>query len=294
VSARPRILVVAGHDPSGGAGVDADREAAVYMGAEARCVVTAWTRQDGRRVAALGARDPADWLSEARAELAAEPPAALKSGLLPGASHVRALAVLIGELCGRSPDAPVVVDPVLAASSGEPFLDAAGIEALLLELAPLGVVLAPNLPEAARLAGVDLAALARDPRAGGDPDAGPRVRAAQALLARGAAAVVLKGGHGAEDPVLDLVLAAGAPPRWLGHARVAHAQSGGLRGTGCRFATALAAGLASGLPLAEAAARAGEWVAERIAAAARPLEGAPRPLPTPAPAPTLSPPDERL
>jgi len=256
------VVVVAGHDPTGGAGVDADARAARSQGVAARCVVTARTRQDGRRVHALGARPVADWLSEARAALAADelpPRVALKAGLLPGAEHVRAFA----ELCAALPrPLPVVVDPVLAASGGERFLDADGVAALLAELVPRGVVLTPNLPEAAELCGRPPAELA----AGfpGAPDGGgPRLAAARELVARGASAVVLKGGHGSEDPVRELVLERGREPVWLEHPRVPGAS---LHGSGCRFASALAAGLARGRPLAEAAARAGAHVAELLRA----------------------------
>lgn len=256
------VLVVAGHDPTGGAGVDADREALARAGLPAACVVTAWTSQDGRRVRALGARPVASWLVEARARLAPAP-LALKAGLLPGAAHVRAFAALVDELAAAGERPPVVVDPVLAASGGEPFLDAEGRVALLDELVARGVVLTPNLPEAAALAGRDEEELARSDEA--------RVAAARALVDRGARAVVLKGGHAREDPARDLVLERDGAPLWLAHARVPGAR---LHGSGCRFASALCAGLARGRPLAEAAREAGEWLAERLreagAATARP------------------------
>ena len=255
-----RVLVVAGHDPTGGAGVDADREALEALGASAVCVVTADTDQDGRRVRAIRPRDPGAWLAEARAKLA-EPPRALKTGLLPGAEHVAAAARLVGEL---GPAVPAVVDPVLAASGGEPFLDEAGIEALLAELVPLGVILTPNLPEAARLSGLDPADL--------ETGEGGRLEAARRLLALGAGAVVVKGGHGNEDPVRDLVAWGGGEAAWAEHPRV---RGAGLHGSGCRFASALAAGLAAGEALDRAAARAGRWVGSRIEAGGSPLGSGP-------------------
>lgn len=247
-SRAPLLLAVAGRDPTGGAGLDADREAARAFGVDALLVETADTDQDGRRVSAVRPRAPEDWLAEARAHLAApRRPDAVKSGLLPGAEHVRALARLAREL-----DAPLVVDPVLAASGGEPFLDAAGIAALVEELLPAGPVLTPNLPEAARLAG-------RDPRA--LASLATRVEVARELLAAGARAVLLKGGHGAEDPVRDLVLARDEEPRWHAHPRAAGRS---LHGSGCRYAAAVAAGLAAGLDLFAAAERAGAWLAELV------------------------------
>jgi hydroxymethylpyrimidine/phosphomethylpyrimidine kinase len=242
-----RILVVAGHDPTGGAGVDADRAAARRFGVEAECVVTAWTDQDGTRVRSVEPRAAADWLEEARYALAA-PIGALKSGLLPSAAAVRALATLLDEIA-HAHAVPAVVDPVLAASGGETFLDDAGIEGLLEELLPRGVILTPNLPEAARLAGVELEHLETRPEA--------RESAARALLERGCRAVVLKGGHASDSPVRDLVLERGREPVWFEHARV---PGGGLHGSGCRFASALAAQLARGTELARAAEEAGRWL----------------------------------
>jgi hydroxymethylpyrimidine/phosphomethylpyrimidine kinase len=247
-----RLLVVAGHDPSGGAGIDADRKAAVRFGAEAECVVTAWTEQDGERVRSVTPVAPATWLEEARYALAV-PPDAVKSGLLPSAAAVRALATLIDEL-RRVRAAPVVVDPVLAASGGEVFLDDAGIEVLLAELVPRGVILTPNLPEAARLAGHALEPLLTDHDA--------RLACAETLLARGAAAVLLKGGHGLEPAVHDLVLEQDRGPLWLARER----HPGRLHGSGCRYASAVAAQLARGVSLAEAAKAAGVWLGELLSA----------------------------
>jgi hydroxymethylpyrimidine/phosphomethylpyrimidine kinase len=250
-----RLLVVAGHDPTGGAGVAADREAALAFGAEPRTVVTAWTHQDGRRVSALGARSPREWLAEARSELfLRSPPRAIKSGLLPGAEHVRALAALVREARERLGAIPVVVDPVLRASGGEEFLSLEGQSLLLAELVPLGVILTPNLFEAARLTGLDDLALGMQ--------ASERLRAASALLARGAAAVLVKGGHGIQDRIQDLCMESEGEPRWHVHARVA---GRGLHGSGCRYASAVAAQLARGFSLDLAFRQAGDWLARRIA-----------------------------
>ncbi|HEX6882044.1 MAG TPA: hydroxymethylpyrimidine/phosphomethylpyrimidine kinase [Planctomycetota bacterium] len=253
---RARVLVVAGHDPTGGAGVDADRAACARFGAEAECVVSAWTEQDGERVRAVTPEPVARWLEEARYALA-DPADALKSGLLPSAAAVQAFAQLADE-ARRARAVPVVVDPVLAASGGEPFLDAAGVEALLTELLPRRVVLTPNLPEAACLAGQPLEPLLTDPAA--------RLAAAEALLARGAAAVLLKGGHGRDATVRDLVLSAGAEPVWIEHPR----HPGRLHGSGCRYASAVAAQLARAVPLPDAARAASAWLGELLRAAARP------------------------
>ncbi len=251
----PRVLVIAGHDPSG-AGLDADRDALSGQRVEFVGVETARTDQDDRGVRSIGARDPAVWGAEAE-ERARAGVAALKFGLLPGRAHVERAARLVARL-RRAAGAgiPIVLDPVIAASSGARFLDADGVEALRGELLGLDLVVTPNLPEAAELARVPVASL--------DHDLAARLELARLLLGLGARAVVLKGGHGGEDPVRDLVLAAGAGPVWLSHPRTS---GGKLRGSGCRFASRMAGSLARGRPLAEAAQEAGEYVAARIAAA---------------------------
>jgi hydroxymethylpyrimidine/phosphomethylpyrimidine kinase len=232
------VLVCAGHDPSGGAGVDADREAITSAGGEARCVVTTDTDQDGKRVTAVRARDPRVWAEQARAELEAGAGArALKFG-------------------ARGRAIPVVVDPVLAASGGERFLDGPGTERLLEALIPAGVVLTPNLVEVAELCGSDLQPLVEN--------RGAREDAARRLLEAGAAGVVLKDGHGAGDFVTDLVLEAGGEPCWLHRPRIA---GHGIHGSGCRHASFLATRLARGDSLEASALGAGDYLAERIARA---------------------------
>ena len=250
----PRVLVVAGRDPTGGAGVDADREALEAHGVRAELVVTADTDQDGVWVRAVRPRDPDEWLAEARTALSELPrPRVVKTGLLPGARHVRALAEL-----AREAEGTFVVDPVLRASGGEVFLDESGVRALLEELLPTGPVLTPNLPEAAELAG-----LSSDLCDASDAAFEARIEAATRLLARGAAAVLLKGGHGREDPVRNLVLAFGDDPVWTEHPRLVGRS---LHGSGCRYASAVAAGLARGASVAEAARAASEYVAGLLAA----------------------------
>lgn len=248
----PAVLVCAGRDPTGGAGVDADAEALAAAGCVAHCVVTTVTDQDGVRVRGLAPRAPARWLGEARAVLERHDVRVVKFGLLADAAALRAagaLADAVARAGGR-----VVVDPVLAASGGERFLAAADVPTLAVELFARGAVVTPNLLEAAELTGRTAAQLEA---------ADERVAAARALLAAGAAAVVLKGGHGRDDPVRDLVLAAGGTPTWVEHGRV---PGRGLHGSGCRHASFLAGRLARGEDLVDASRGAGAWLAARIAA----------------------------
>jgi len=246
------VLVCAGHDSSGRAGIDADMQALAASGVGALPVITADTLQEGAAVLSIRPRAEARWVGEVRACHARA--RVWKSGMLGGAAAVEAFAALVDELAdGR----PVVCDPVLAASGGERFLDAAGVAALRERLLPLGVFVTPNVPEAAELSGLDPAELSGRPEA--------RLEAAEWLLEAGAGAVLLKGGHGGEDPVRDLVERRSEAPVWLEHPRVA---GGGLRGSGCRFASCVAGGLARGLSLPDAAHRAVEkvaaWIGERV------------------------------
>ena len=265
-SSQPVLLAVAGHDPSYrfeaglgcGAGVDADREAAGHFGVSCISVVTAWTEQEAGRVLEVGAVTPGIWLNEAvgyvrelRGELGA-----LKFGLLPSAVAVEAALALVREARRLRPDLPVVLDPVLAASGGEVFLDEAGRRVLLESLLSEGIVLTPNRPEAASLTeqalGTDpmdlVRALCLRMQTGS-----PRTQALRGL--------VLKGGHGGEDPVRDHVVDGAGKLHVHEHPRKVGAS---LHGSGCRHASAVAAGLALGRSLPEAAAAAGDWLGELV------------------------------
>lgn len=247
-----RLLVVAGRDSSGGAGVDADLEAARWGGASATVVVTAETLQGERGLEALGAREPSAWMAEAEAALEVGVDA-IKIGVLPGSEHVVAAAEFIQGVLGAQPPIPVVVDPVLAPTQGGRFLEEAGVEAFREVLLPTGCFVTPNIDEAAELTGRVPDALREDLE--------ERIAAAQDLMELGAGGVVLKGGH-AGGALLDLVCEVRSEPRWLRLERA----PGSLRGTGCRHSTCIALGLARGQGLMEAARAAGDWIGSQIAA----------------------------
>ena len=240
------VLVIAGRDSSGGAGVDADMDAALMCGASIKVVVTAETEQSSRGLIELGARSMEDWVAEAEVEIE-RGVTAIKFGLLPGVEHIEAAAKLITRVRAQRPQLPVVVDPVLGPTHGGRFLDEAGVKALLEVLLPTGCILTPNLDEAAELTGRGAGDLSDDLQA--------RIAASEELIGRGARGVILKGGH-AEGPLMDLVCEEGAEPHWLPFERA----SGALRGSGCRHATILAWRLGRGQELLEAASGAGAQI----------------------------------
>lgn len=242
----PRVLTIAGSDCSGGAGLQADLKVFQRFGCYGMSVVTLVTAQNTLGVARLDLL-PAE---SVRAQLAAVwddlPPAAVKTGALGSTELIRAVA---GFLAAR-PRVPLVVDPVLVSKHGHPLLPPAAVPELAAALLPLASVVTPNRFEAEALSGVRIA------------DRASALAAAERLRAAGAQAVIVKGvpgAHGADDLLLDAQGATELPGLRI-ETRASH-------GTGCTFAAALAAHLAHGLPLAEAARRAKAYLAAAIAAA---------------------------
>jgi hydroxymethylpyrimidine/phosphomethylpyrimidine kinase len=223
----PIVLAIAGSDSGGGAGLQADARAIRALGCHALEAVTAVTAQDGRRVAAWSPVPPRLVSAQIAAALSGFPVAAAKTGLLPGVAAIRAVA---RGLRGRR-KIPLVVDPVIASTSGTRFLSPGGVRVLRLELLPLATLVTPNRPEAAALTGRRI----RD-------DAG--AEAAALLLARETgASVLVKGGHARGDRCRDCLATPGGSVRWFGSRRV---RTRNTHGTGCALASAIAAGLARG------------------------------------------------
>jgi len=238
---RPVVWSIAGTDSGGGAGLGADQRAADAFGVHLCPVVAAVTAQHSRAVTQVEPVPEA--LLEAQLAALAEdmPPRAVKTGLLGSAGHVRAVARWIDRLRAAAPVA-LVVDPVLAATSGRAFADADTLAAYRDELLPRASVVTPNRREAALLLG------AGAPEAAGHESAPAWARA---LRRQGARAVAVTGGDGAdvEGRVLDWIdtpQAAG----WLAGPRI---DTPHRHGTGCTFASGLAAALALGFVSADAA-----------------------------------------
>ncbi|MGB7219348.1 MAG: bifunctional hydroxymethylpyrimidine kinase/phosphomethylpyrimidine kinase [Vicinamibacterales bacterium] len=239
------VLTVAGSDPGGGAGIQADLKTFAAFGIFGASAITAVTAQNTTGVTAI-APLAAD-LVTAQIEAVARDfeMHATKIGMLATADIVNAVAAAIDTF-----ELPMVVlDPVMAASGGERLLDAAGVQALCSELLPRTRVITPNIPEAEALSGCRIAT----------PE--DRRRAAQRIGEMGAAAVIITGGHEPGPHVTDLLYDGSA----FFELRVRRVDGRRAHGTGCTFASALAAGLALGHALPEAAARAQQYVAGAIA-----------------------------
>jgi len=238
------VLVIAGSDSSGGAGLVRDLRTLTDLDTPALCALTAVTAQTDHAVVHSEVLPEHVVRAQIEAAFATRAVAAVKIGMLATAATVRVVAEALGPRAG----VPVVLDPVLAASSGGTLLDEDG-RAALRGLLPRVALLTPNLPEAAALLGEA-------------PAVTPSAVLAQArgLLALGVAAVLLKGGHGSGDEATDWLVTAGGEPRALSAPRLAH----GIRGSGCALASAIAAYLAHGLALADACQHAKEYVTALI------------------------------
>lgn len=238
-----RVLVVAGSDSGGGAGIQADIKAITALDAFAMTAVTALTAQDTRGVHGVIAV-PADFLRQQMecvlADLGAD---AVKTGMLGDAS---AVALVAEVLAGVS--VPIVVDPVMVAKGGAALLAGSAVDVLKRVLLPMAALLTPNVPEAEVLTGLSI-----------EDEDGMR-RAGEALLTLGASAVLMKGGHLEGAEVVDLLV---TPSRVvaLRSARIATRHT---HGTGCTLASACAAGLAQGLGLEKAVRRARAYVQAAI------------------------------
>jgi hydroxymethylpyrimidine/phosphomethylpyrimidine kinase len=231
------VLVIAGTDSSGGAGLARDLATLAHFGVEPLCAVTAVTAQTDREVVAVELLPPALVRAQIGAALATGRAAAVKIGMLGSRAIVEAVA---GTLAPRD-SLPLVLDPVLAATSGGELLDAEGRAALAALLLPRATLLTPNIPEAAALLGCA-------------PASSPEqiIGQGRALCALGASAVLMKGGHARGALAIDWLVTCEGSVREFTAARGAAQR----RGTGCALSSGIAAGLAAHLPLAVACERA--------------------------------------
>jgi len=238
-------LTIAGSDSIGGAGIQADLKTFAALGVYGTCAVTAVTAQNTMGVTAVMPVSTEVVTAQIEAIAADISIHATKTGMLFNAPIVEAVAAAIEAL-----DLPlVVVDPVMLAKSGDRLLDDDGVRALCAELIPRALVITPNIPEAEILSGQPITSI-EDVRA-----------AAEEIYQQGGTAVVIKGGHADGEFLTDLLFDG---ERFTEY-QVARIETRHTHGTGCTFASAIAARLAQGDSLVDAVARAQAYVAEAIA-----------------------------
>ena len=244
----PVALTIAGSDPSGGAGIQADLKTFHQFGVYGEAVITLLTVQNTRRGGRVEVLPPGLVMEQLEAVLEDIPPAAAKTGALGSAEIVRALARAAAGF-----RFPLVVDPVLTGKQGQPLLDSKALAVLRDELLPRAALITPNAPEAEALSGMAIR---------GPEDVR---RAAELLRGMGAGAVLIKGGHLEPDTasVLDLLLDG---VEWH-EFPAARFETRHTHGTGCTYSAAITAGLACGQSLPAAVARAKQYIHEAIRSA---------------------------
>jgi hydroxymethylpyrimidine/phosphomethylpyrimidine kinase len=228
-----RVLTIAGSDSGGGAGIQADLKTFAALGCYGMSAITALTAQNTMGVQGIHAV-PASFLKAQIASVMDDIGVdALKIGMLHEPGIVEVVAWAIDHYQIRQ----VVLDPVMVATSGDRLIAQETVQVLVRDLFPRVTVVTPNLDEAELLLGQGIA------------DVQALDAAAQGLLAMGAKAVLLKGGHLQGPQVVDLLVQADGPARRLASARI---ESRNVHGTGCTLSSAIAAHLALGHPLAQA------------------------------------------
>jgi len=246
----PIAVTIAGSDSGGGAGVQADLKTFSALGVYGASVIAALTAQNTKGVTAIHQVPPAFLAAQMDAVFSDLAVGAVKIGMLGNVAAILAVAAGLE----RHNQTNVVLDPVMAATSGHRLLAADAIDALRTELLPRARVITPNLPEAAALLDAPQAA-----------DENEMLAQADRLIALGANAVVMKGGHARGAESIDLLVTATASIRVIG-ARVATRNT---HGTGCTLSAAIAAGLARARGLTEAVRDAKEYVNAAIGGADR-------------------------
>ncbi|HEX6861090.1 MAG TPA: bifunctional hydroxymethylpyrimidine kinase/phosphomethylpyrimidine kinase [Caulobacteraceae bacterium] len=235
-----RVLIIAGSDSGGGAGIQADIKTVTMLGGYAATAVTAITVQNTLGVTGVHPIPTQVVEAQARAVLDDIGADAVKTGMLGDAAMVEAVARILDSAVG----VPAVVDPVMVAKGGASLLADEAVSAVRELMVPRAALLTPNAPEAQALTGLAVT------------NADQMRRAGDALLELGAGAVLMKGGHIAGERVVDLLLTRYGETAFEGE-RIATRHT---HGTGCTLASACAAGLARGMPLTDAVARAWDYV----------------------------------
>ena len=237
----PRVLTIAGSDSGGGAGIQADLKTFSALGCFGMSAITALTAQNTCGVSAIHAVPPEMLRQQIDAVVQDIGVHAVKIGML----HSTEVVATVAQAIDRHHLPHVVLDPVMVATSGAVLIEQPAVQALIAQLFGRVALVTPNLDEAALLVGRPLSSM------------DDMERAAQELLAMGAHAVLLKGGHLAGDEVHDLLLTQPGLRHWMHAPRIASANT---HGTGCTLSSAIAAHLALGADLVQAVEAARSYV----------------------------------
>ncbi|ABI57157.1 bifunctional hydroxymethylpyrimidine kinase/phosphomethylpyrimidine kinase [Alkalilimnicola ehrlichii MLHE-1] len=241
----PRVLVIAGSDSGGGAGIQADIKTITALDAYAATAISALTAQNTLEVSDILPVPPDFLQAQITAVLNDIGADCIKTGML---HDVPAIETVAQALQTQAPHIPVVVDPVMVSQSGAELLADSAIDCLREQLLPRATLLTPNLPEAEKLLGRTLA------------DREARIEAARELLALGPDAVLLKGGHAKGDDVLDVL----ADAEGVECFEAPRLPTRHTHGTGCTLASAIAAGIAQGLSVRDAVVRGRAYLHEAL------------------------------
>ena len=240
-----RVLICAGSDSSGGAGIQADIKTVTALGCFAATAITALTSQNTKGV--FNVLDiPTSFLRQQMTVVLEDIGAdVIKTGMLHNAEVIRTISNTLESLGDSS---SLVIDPVMVAKGGHSLLQTSAIDALKIELIPKAHVLTPNIPEAEVLAGIEITSVDDMRRAG------------ECLLRMGARSVLIKGGHLKDDTLTDILLTQSEEKLYSSpRLKTVH-----THGTGCTLASAIAAGIAQGLEVQIATERARKYVFEAI------------------------------
>ena len=245
---RGRVLIVAGSDSGGGAGIQADIKTVTMLDGYAATAITALTAQNTEGVFGVLPIPPEFIRKQIEVVLDDIGADAIKTGMLHDTAVIETVAAVLQQ---RAPLVPLVVDPVMVAKGGARLIDPDAVEALKRLLIARATVLTPNLPEAETLCGATIGDVAAMRAAG------------EKLLGLGCRAVLVKGGHLAGDTVSDVLVTATGVRVW----ESPRIDTRHTHGTGCTLASAIAAGLAQGLDIEHAVDRARAYVQRAIASA---------------------------
>jgi hydroxymethylpyrimidine/phosphomethylpyrimidine kinase len=239
---KPVALTIAGSDPSGGAGIQADLKTFHQFGTYGEAVITLLTVQNTLRVSRVEIMDPVLVREQIEAVLEDIPPGAIKTGALGGERIIEVVAAI-------DFGAPLVVDPVMISKHGVPLIAPDAVNVLRGKLLPRAALVTPNVPEAEALSRCEIKSV-EDAR-----------RAAAVILEMGPRSVLIKGGH-FKDAATDLLVTAPGEERFYSSPRI---NTSHTHGTGCTYSAAITAGLAKGLALPDAVAHAKAYITQAIA-----------------------------